>query len=99
MPQPWQVYLSETSGAERRRALQLLEDMINDGNANYCAEVLVLAQRSGRSDTESVRQCYYSMMKQEHRPEPLNLSSEIPTLDYDPDLAVYDGLTGGDINA
>ena len=99
MPLSWQTYLLHTSGSERRNALQLLEDIVNDGNADHCTEVLDLAQRSGRTDAESVRQCYYSMLKQGHSPEPLSLCSDVPILGYDPDLSVYDGLTGGDANA
>jgi hypothetical protein len=39
------------------------------------------------------------MLKQGHSPEPLSLCSNVPILGYDPDLSVYDGLTGGDANA
>lgn len=98
MPHQWQDYLTQMKGQERRSALQLLDDIVHDGNAEYCVDILVLAQQNGRSDVESVKQCYYSLLKESKTPEPLNLLSEVPTLGYTPNLSVYDGLTGGEIN-
>ena len=71
MPAEWQKYISETSGKERKRALQLLCDMVKDGNSDSCDEILNLAKQSGRSDVDSVKQCYYSLLKDRKRPEPL----------------------------
>lgn len=99
MPQQWQDYLTQMSGQERRSALQLLDDIVHDGNAEYCVDVLVLAQQNGRSDVDSVKQCYYSLLKEGKTPEPLDLLSQVPTLNYTPNLSIYDGLTGGDANA
>lgn len=98
MPLPWQDYLVQTKGAKRRSALQLLEDIVRDGNADCCVDILALAQQSGRSDVDSVRQCYYSLLKEDKPPEPLELLSKVPTLNYTPNLSVYDKLTGGDAN-
>ena len=71
MPAGWQKYISETSGKERKSALQLLCDMVNDGNSATCDEILNLANQRGRSDVDSVKQCYYSLLKDRKRPEPL----------------------------
>ena len=71
MPAGWQKYISETSGKERKSALQLLCDMVKDGNSDSCDENLNLAKQSGRSDVDSVKQCYYSLLKDRKRPEPL----------------------------
>lgn len=71
MPAEWQKYISETSGKERKSALQLLCDMVKDGNSDSCDEILNLARQSGRSDVDSVKQCYYSLLKDRKRPEPL----------------------------
>lgn len=35
MPDPWQLYLKETKGKDRRDALSLLSEMIDDGNADH----------------------------------------------------------------
>ena len=69
MPAGWQKYISETSGKERKSALQLLCDMVKDGNSDSCDEILNLAKQSGRSDVDSVKQCYYSLLKDRKRPE------------------------------
>ena len=98
MPKQWQDYLSEIKGQERRSALQLLNDIVHDGNAEYCVDILTLAKQSGRSDVETVRQCYYSLLKEEKTPEPLVLLAQVPTINYNPNLSVYDGLTGGVTN-
>lgn len=64
MPLPWQSYLSQTRGQERKSALQLLDDIVRDGNAEFCVDILTLAQQNGRSDVDSVKQCYYSLLKE-----------------------------------
>ena len=98
MPQQWRNYLSLTQGKERKSALQLLKEIVEDGNALLCDDALELAAANGRTDADSLRQCYYLIAKKEHRPNPLNLGSE-PALNYNPSLTVYDRLTGGVANA
>ena len=98
MPKQWQDYLSEIKGQERRSALQLLNDIVHDENAEHCVDILTLAKQSGRSDVETVRQCYYSLLKEEKTPEPLVLLAQVPTINYNPNLSVYDGLAGGVTN-
>lgn len=68
------------------------------GNAEFCVDILALAQQNGRSDVDSVKQCYYSLLKEGKTPEPLDLLPQVPTLSYNPDISVYDGLTGGEAN-
>ena len=88
--------LSDTDkGTERRNALKLLCDMVEDNNAENCTEILMLVQQNGTSDVEILRQCYYSLLKEERTPEPLKLLSDVPILNYHPDLKAYDMLTGG----
>ena len=94
MPPLWRGYLTGISGSERKTALQLLEEIINDGNAALCDDALELAAENGRTDADSVRQCYYMIAKREYRPKPLRLANA-PSMDYMPDLSAYDGLTGG----
>ena len=95
VPEHWQEYLEKTEGKERRSALQLLSDIVSDGNAMLCDDVFVLAQENGRTDADSLRQCYYMISKREYRPTPLDLGNA-PALNYDPDLTAYDGLMGGE---
>ena len=95
MPQQWQTYLDSTQGKERKNALQLLSEIVNDGNADLCDDALELAAQNGRTDTDSLRQCYYMVAKKEYRPDPLQLTSG-PMLNYNPNLSIYDGLIGGD---
>ena len=95
MPQRWQDYLSATKGKERKSALQLLSEIVADGNSEFCDDALELAAANGRVDVDSLRQCYYMIAKKEHRPDPLKLSGG-PLLNYDPNLSAYDGLMGGE---
>ncbi len=95
MPKQWQALLTQTKGKERRGALQLLAEIIQDGNAALSGDALSLAAENGRTDADSIRQCYYMIARKEFRPEPLKLETAAPRLDYKPDLVAYDGLMGG----
>jgi hypothetical protein len=97
MPQQWQTFLEQATGRERKNALQLLSEIVSDGNAALCANALELAGEHGRTDTDSLRQCYYMIAKKEYRPDPLKLPGS-PALHYNPNLSAYDGLMGGDVN-
>jgi len=94
MPKLWQQYLAESDNRQRKSALLLLMEIVEDGNENLCDEALELARDNGRTDTDSIRQCYYMIAKTEYHPSPLIFSSEPPLADYTPDLAVYDRLFG-----
>ena len=94
-PDLWKEYLIKTNGKERKSALQLLEDIIYDGNVELCDDTLLLAKENGRTDADSLRQCYYMISKREYRPAPLTLGSS-PVMNYDPNLSVYDELMGGE---
>lgn len=95
MPEQWQSYLKQTSGKERKNALHLLKEIVTDGNAALCIDALELASENGRTDSDSLRQCYYMIARKEYRPTPLNLQNT-PRLDYHPNLTAYDGLMGGE---
>ena len=99
MPERWQGLLAQAKGQERKSALRLLSEMVRDGNAGLCDEALALAAENGRTDSDSIRQCYYMIARKEFRPEPLELKIPAPKLGYDPNLTAYDGLTGGVCNA
>ena len=99
MPQLWQDLLRAAKGRERKDALRLLGEMVRDGNAGICEDVLSLAAENGRTDPDSIRQCYYLITKKEFRPEPIQLRTPTPQLHYDPNLTAYDGLTGGACHA
>ena len=94
MPDGWQSFLSQSQGKERKSALQLLHEIVSDGNAELCEDALALAGENGRTDADSIRQCNYLIAKKERRPLPLKLPP--PALNYNPSLFVYDGLMGGD---
>ncbi len=97
IPSGWRDYLTSTQGDERKSALKLLGEIVNDGNASLCDDALELALANGRTDSDSVRQCYYMVAKKEYRPDPLKISAA-PVLNYNPNLSVYDGLMGGESN-
>ena len=76
----------------------LLDEIVADGNADFCNDVLELAQENGRTDADSIRQCYYMIARKEFRPDPLQLGVNAPVLNYNPNLSAYDGLMGGDVS-
>jgi transposase len=92
MPKMWQDYLKSVTGRERKSALLLLSEIVQDGNEALCDDALELATEYGKLDSDSVRQCYLFISKPEHHPQPLKLSTEPPLLNYHPDLSVYDSL-------
>jgi transposase len=95
MPKLWQEYLKSVTGKERKSALTVLSEIVADGNEALCDEALELAGEYGRLDSDNIRQCYLFIAKPENHPKPLELSTEPPLLNYQPDLSVYDSLTGG----
>ena len=95
LPKLWQEHLRSTSGKERKSALLLLQEIVSDGNQSLCDEAISLASECGKTDTDSIRQCYYMISKKERHPAPLALGSSAPQLHYNPNLSVYDGLMGG----
>ena len=96
MPKLWQAYLRNTQGAERKSALMLLSEIVQDGNEALCDDALELASEHGKTDSDSIRQCYLLIAKPEKHPQPLKLAAETPVTNYRPDLSVYDRLlTGG----
>ena len=78
--------------------MQLLSEIVTDGNAGLCNDALDLAVENGRTDADSLRQCYYMIARKEYRPAPLKLASA-PVMDYHPNLSAYDSLMGGDEHA
>jgi len=96
LPKLWQEHLKNTDGKERKTALMLLMEIVTDGNASLCDEAMALAGKCGRSDTESIRQCYYKISKTEYHPKPLMFSNSAPVLNYNPNLSDYDCLMRGE---
>jgi hypothetical protein len=94
MPKLWQEYLKSVHGKERKSALLLLQEIVQDGNEVMCDDVLELAGEYGSLDNDNIRQCYLFISKPENHPQPLKLSVEPPLLNYQPDLSLYDNLTG-----
>jgi len=95
MPKLWQDYLRSVTGRERKSALLLLSEIVQDGNEALCDDALELAGEHGALNSDNIRACYLFISKPERSPQPLNLSGAPPLLNYRPDLSVYDSLTGG----
>lgn len=98
MPERWQALLMQTKGQERKSALQLLYEIVQDGNTQLCDDALELAAENGRTDADSIRQYYYIIAKRESYPKLLTLKSDVPRLNYNPNLMAYDNLMGGERN-
>lgn len=95
MPKLWQQYLKTAGSKERKSALTLLLEIVRDGNECICDDVLEMAGQNGSFEIDNIRQCYTWLAKPENRPNPLDLSANPPIINYQPDLSVYDILTGG----
>ena len=95
MPKLWQEHLKSAGNRERKSALTVLMEIVRDGNESLCDEALELAYENGRSDADSILQCYYFISKLESHPKPMMLTTDPPMSNYQPDLAMYDTLTGG----
>jgi len=98
LPKLWQEHIKNSNRQEKKTALLLLQEIIREGNENLCDEVISFARECGRSDIESIRQCYYMISRSEYHPQPIPFSSFIPDVGYNPNLNAYDCLTGGVIN-
>ena len=85
------------NGRERKTALLLLKEIVQDGNEALCEEALELAGEYGKLDNDNIRQYYLFISKPEKHPQPLKLAAAPPLLNYHPDLSVYDRLTGGGV--
>jgi transposase len=94
LPKLWREHLKDTQGKERKTALMLLYEIVQDGNAEMSDILLQLAKTYGRSDAESIRQCYYNLTNERKTPEPITFSISTPVLGYNPSLTPYDGLMG-----
>ena len=94
MPKLWQSYLRRVQGRERKSALQLLLEMVNEGNDGLCDTVLELAGEAlhGELDVDSIRQCYRYLTHSSERPNLLPLTARSPSWVYAPDLTAYNAL-------
>ncbi|GHV49583.1 hypothetical protein FACS189499_10640 [Clostridia bacterium] len=95
MPKLWREYLKSADCKERKSALTILSEIIADENADICEDILQLATGYGTVESENIRQCYAWLSKPENNPKPLELLSKTPISNYQPDLSIYDNLTGG----
>jgi len=92
MPKLWQEHLKTTSGSERKSALTLLRDIVTDGNESLADEVLEFALEQGRSDCDSIRQCYKYLSEKDFCPPELTLERTVPRAGFEPDLFAFDSL-------
>ena len=94
MPKLWQEYLRSVTGREKKSALLLLSEIVQEGNESLCDDALEMASEYGRLDVDNIRQCYLLISKPESYTQPLQFTMEPPLLNCRPDLSVYDSLTG-----
>ena len=76
--------------------MELLSEIVKDGNAELCEDAIAMARENGRTDADSIRQCYYMISKKENYPQPLKLETDAPALHYEPNLSAYDSLMGSE---
>jgi len=93
IPKLWKEYLTQTKGKERKSALMLLTEIINEDKLDEGIIALEIANLYGRNDVASIRQCYFSLNNGEFNPDPIVFDTEVPMLVFSPDLSIYDNLT------
>jgi len=94
LPKLWREHLKNSQGKERKTALMLLYEIVRDGNAEMSDMPLQLAGAYGRSDIESIRQCYYNLTSDTRPLAPIQFNVPTPMLGYNPNLTPYDDLIG-----
>ena len=95
MPQYWREYLLTVNGKQRKTALALLKEIVGSGNEELANDVIELAREQGRTDVDSLRQCYRLISEEEVWPPEMIMKDAIPRISFEPDLGSYDSLTGG----
>lgn len=95
IPKVWREHLRRVGKQERKSVLTLLREIVEDNNIDAGAEALKLAGLYGKTDAESIRQCYYGLTHETFNPKPCNFSVNTPIIDYKPELSTYDRLMRG----
>lgn len=95
IPKVWREHLKKVEKSERKTALILLREIVEDDKIETGTEALKLAILYGKADTESIRQCYYGLTHETFNPNPCNISVITPMINNNPELSVYDRLTRG----
>lgn len=98
IPKLWQEHVKNVGKKDRRTALLLLKEAVTADNIEVSSEAIRLSYEHGKTDTESIRQFYYSLSKGEEYLPPCELGNDIPLINYNPDLTYYDKLTRGESN-
>lgn len=95
IPKVWRDHLKGLEKKERKTSLLLLQEIVKQDSIDVGEEALKLAGLYGKTDVESIRQCYYGLTHETWNPKPCNLSVSTPLINNKPELAVYDGLMRG----
>ena len=45
-----------------------MDEIVRDGNVEFCEDAVLLAAENGRIDPDSIRQCYYMLSGRKFRP-------------------------------
>jgi transposase len=93
IPKLWREHIEKLERSERKTALMLLREIVAEDALDIGNEALAIANLYGKSDTESIRQCYYSLTHETRSLEPCKFDISPPIISYEPKLSEYDKLT------
>ena len=93
IPKIWREHILSVKSSERKSALMLLKEVVENDDLENATQALELARLYGKVDTNSIRQCYYGLTHDTFKPEACQINSDIPSINYNPNLFVYDSLT------
>lgn len=97
IPKIWREHLIQIKKSERKSALMLLKEIVNSNDLETGTSALELAILYGKTDTASIKQCYYNLTHETNNPAPCKLGVDVPILNYNPKLSLYDKLTSREV--
>ncbi|MBN4051123.1 hypothetical protein JYT99_02970 [bacterium AH-315-E09] len=92
IPKLWREHLLKVEKKEKKKVLLLLKEAIDRNELENIDTALELSQLYGRTDADSIRQCYYNLTIDDNSKAPCNINIDVPIMNYDPPLSAYDNL-------
>ncbi len=97
IPKLWKEHLLTLKKKERKKVLLLLKEAVQKDDLENVDTALELSRLYGKTDTESVRQCYYNLVLDNSYKPPCNITADVPNINYEPNLNPYDHLLGKEV--
>lgn len=80
LPFKWQTYLEECTLEEKKKALQLLSDLLKDHSLETATEALEIASERCHPSTETIKQVFHQLIHGRGSRETVRLKSTVPVM-------------------